>query len=363
MNFNEGIGYRRRPQLTKLTKSVAKTATRSAVPIEIGLVCDNGTSHTGIHGLTDLFLYANDFAAKRRGMPALSPVRVSHWQMDDKGSEIRCTYDSGPGRPHALVALVIPGNLQASVQPVPDSALIPWLRMKHAEGVVLSAVCGGVFILAKTGLLSGRQATTHWALRDQFAAQYPDVLTETDQMVIDYGDVVTAGGVLAWADLGLRLTERFLGPTVMLDTARYMNVDPPGREQRFYSDFDPRTKHGDSAILKAQLLLSKRREHPINIADLAAYACLEPRTFLRRFIQATGMRPGEYQRRLRITRARELLEFSRSSVEKIAVSVGYDDVGGFRRVFRKVMGLTPSDYRRRFCRPTRQAGEPRRAAS
>ena len=169
-------------------------------------------------------------------------------------------------------------------------------------------------------------------------------------MVIDYGDVVTGGGVLAWADLGLRLTERLLGPTVMLDTARYMNVDPPGREQRFYSGFEPRTKHGDGPILKTQHWLTAQRERPVTVADLARHAGLESRTFLRRFVAATGMKPSEYQQRLRMTRARELLEFSRTSVDQIAAAVGYDDVGGFRRVFRKIIGLTPSDYRRRFGR-------------
>jgi transcriptional regulator GlxA family with amidase domain len=161
---------------------------------------------------------------------------------------------------------------------------------------------------------------------------------------------MTAGGVLAWADLGLRLIERFLGPTVMLDTARFMNIDPPGREQQFYSDFAPKIKHGDSAILKAQHWLAAQRENPIQVADIARYARLEPRTFLRRFVKATGMKPSEYQQRLRITRAREMLEFSRRSVDEIAASVGYDDVGGFRRVFRKIVGLTPSQYRQRFSR-------------
>jgi transcriptional regulator GlxA family with amidase domain len=188
--------------------------------------------------------------------------------------------------------------------------------------VVVAAVCGGVFILARSGLLAGRQAATHWAFDEEFSLQFTDVLTETNRMVIDYGDIVTAGGVLAWADLGLRLVERFLGPTVMLDTARFMNVDPPGREQQFYSDFIPKTKHGDSAILTAQHWLSAQRESPVLVADIARYACLEPRTFLRRFLQANGMKPSEYQRRLRITRARELLEFSRKSVDAIAASVG-----------------------------------------
>lgn len=327
-----------------------KTASGSNPLIEVGLVCAPGTSPTGLHGLTDLFMYANEFAAKRLPDRARKPVRLTHWRAEGEDGEVRCDHDSESGAPHALTVVILPGNLQATLHPVRNTSLIAWLRLKHSEGVVLAAVCGGVFILAQTGLLAGRQATTHWALRDQFASQYPDVLTETDRMVVDYADVVTAGGVLAWADLGLRLTDRFLGPTVMLETARYMNFDPPGREQRFYSDFDPKTKHGDNAILRAQLWLSARREEPIGIADLARHSCLEPRTFLRRFVRATGMRPGEYQRGLRITRARELLEFSRASIEEIASSVGYEDVGGFRRVFHKIMGLTPSDYRRRFCR-------------
>jgi transcriptional regulator GlxA family with amidase domain len=174
-------------------------------------------------------------------------------------------------------------------------------------------------------------------------------------MVIDYGDVLTGGGVLAWADVGLRLVERFLGPSIMMETARYMNVDPPGREQRFYSGFEPRTKHGDEAILKVQHWLAAERESAVTVADAARRAGLEPRTFLRRFVQATGMRPSEYQQRLRISRARELLEFSRKSVDGIAVSVGYEDVGGFRRAFHKIVGLTPSDYRRRFSRLSRKS--------
>lgn len=331
---------------------MAKTALASIPRIEIGLACDAGTSNAGIYGLTDLFTYAGEFAAKRQNGTTPSAVRITHWRADECDTEVRCAYDSCPGSRHALSLVVIPGNVQApETPPKKNSPLLNWLRERHTEGVVLAAVCGGVFILARTGLLGGRQATTHWSFSDRFAEQFPDVLTETDHMVIDYGDVVTAGGVLAWADLGLRLIERFLGAAVMLETARFMNVDPPGREQRFYSEFDPRTKHGDRAILKAQQWLLTRREQPVSVAHVAEYADLEPRTFLRRFVAATGMKPSEYQQRLRITRAREMLEFSQASIEEISWSLGYGDVGGFRRVFRKVMGLTPSDYRRRFCQP------------
>jgi transcriptional regulator GlxA family with amidase domain len=329
---------------------MVKNAIFGEQPIEIGLVCDAGSSHAAIHGITDLFRYASQFAAKRQNDRVIPPLRITHWQANEGNSEVRCIFDSFPGTAYAPTVLIIPGNEQAPQRTQEDRLVVEWLRSKHAQGSVVAAVCGGVFILARTGLLTGRQATTHWAFHESFSRQFPSVLTETDRMVIDYGDVMTAGGVLAWADLGLRLTERFLGPTVMMDTARFMNIDPPGREQRFYSDFEPKTKHGDSAILKAQQWLATKRERTISVAEIAKHACLEPRTFLRRFLKATGIKPTEYQQRLRMSRARELLEFSRTSVDEIAASVGYQDVGAFRRVFSKIVGLTPSDYRRRFCR-------------
>lgn len=337
-----------------MTKAGAKTVKPATSQFEVALAHDAGTTKGGMYGLTDLFTYANEFAAKRRGAETTPPVRITHWRADEYETSIDCTYDSFPGVPHAPSVVIIPNNHRAIVEPERTSPLVDWLRLRHAEGAVLAAVCGGVFMLAKTGLLAGRQATTHWSFSDEFSTRFPDVLMESDHMVIDYGDVVTAGGALAWADLGLRLTERFLGTAVMHDTAHYMNVDPPGREQRFYSGFEPRTKHGDAAILKAQHWLSGQRGRAVTVADIARHAGLEPRTFLRRFAQATGMKPSEYQQRLRMTRAREMLEFSRSSVEEIAANVGYEDARAFRRVFHNIVGLTPSDYRRRFSQLGRQ---------
>lgn len=108
--------------------------------------------------------------------------------------------------------------------------------------------------------------------------------------------------------------------------------------------------HGDAAILKVQQWLWTQREHSVFVADIADYACLQPRTLLRRFTKTTGMKPSEYQQRLRVTRAREMLELSQRSINDIAANVGYDDADRFRRVFQKIIGLTPWEYRRRFSR-------------
>jgi transcriptional regulator GlxA family with amidase domain len=174
------------------------------------------------------------------------------------------------------------------------------------------------------------------------------VRLDVEKLVIDEGDVITAGGLLAWTDLGLRLVDLLLGPTLMLETARILLADPAGREQRFYSRFSPRLRHGDAAILKAQHWLQKQEGRRVTVPAMAARAGLTERTFLRRFHRATGLRPTEYCQRLRVGKAREMLEFTGHTLEEIAWSVGYEDPGSFRQVFHKVMGLSPGEYRRRF---------------
>jgi transcriptional regulator GlxA family with amidase domain len=128
-------------------------------------------------------------------------------------------------------------------------------------------------------------------------------------------------------------------------------ADPMGKEQRFYSMFTPRLQHGDRTILALQHWLQTQTERPISIGELAQRAALGERTFLRRFVKATGMKPIEYHQRLRITRSQQMLEHSNDGVDKIATAVGYADSGGFRRMFKQIVGLSPSDYRLRFGQP------------
>jgi transcriptional regulator GlxA family with amidase domain len=160
---------------------------------------------------------------------------------------------------------------------------------------------------------------------------------------------------MAWVDLGLRLIYRWLGPSIMLATARFFVVDAAGREQRFYSSFAPNQHHGDAAVLQVQHWLQLHYAESLTVVMLAACAKLGERTFLRRFRQATGLKPIEYVQRLRIDKAREALEFSASAIGEIAWAVGYQDQGAFRKVFRRILGLSPGEYRRRFGIAERQS--------
>lgn len=316
-------------------------------PAEIAVLCYPGAQLAAAHGLTDLFRVANRLAGARRG-DGTPPLRVSHFEPDPAAGRPLCGFDSHPGLPHRPVAVILPPSLEGPPRAETARSCVPWLRELHAGGALLCSVCAGAFVLAETGLLAGRAATTHWNLAEGFAARFPDVRLEVEKLVLDGGDIITAGGLLAWTDLGLRLVERLLGPSVMLETAGILLADPAGREQRFYSRFSPRLQHGDAAILKVQHWLQQRQGQRVTVPQMAARAGLTERTFLRRFRRATGLRPTEYCQQLRVGRAREMLESTRCTVEEIAWSVGYEDPGAFRQVFHRLMGLSPGEYRRRF---------------
>lgn len=159
-------------------------------------------------------------------------------------------------------------------------------------------------MIAATGLLAARPATTHWLFAERFRERFPDVRLEIDKIVIEDGDIITAGGLMAWTDLGLRIVDRLLGPSVMIETGKFLLIDPSGREQRHYSSFAPRLTHGDEPILKVQHWLQARAGRSTSVTDMAGHAGLEERTFLRRFKAATGMKPIEYVQHLRVGKAR-----------------------------------------------------------
>ena len=222
------------------------------------------------------------------------------------------------------------------------------VREQHAHGAVVCSICAGAFLLGGTGLLSGRPTTTHWIHAAGLAERFPDIQVMPDKLIVNDGDIITAGGVMAWIDLGLRLIHRWISPAVMMATARFFLVDAAGREQRFYSTFAPRLHHGDETVRKSQHWLQIHYATNATVTTLADRAMLGERTFLRRFRNATGFTPTEYLQQLRVERGREALEFSMQTVSEISWMVGYQDEGAFRRIFRRITGLAPGDYRKRF---------------
>ncbi|WP_312980843.1 GlxA family transcriptional regulator [Atlantibacter sp.] len=316
--------------------------------LEIGIVIYPGVQQAAVLGLNDLFCVANTFSQKYQSNKDRL-IRVSHWQQGSLLEDPIRIFDTVPdASPAPLSALIVPPSLREPAEVDATPQLTQWLTGLRAQGVVLGSVCAGAFVLASTGLMNGRKMTTHWAYADLLRQRFPEIQVDVNQLIIDDGDIITAGGLMSWTDLGLRLVHRLLGPTVMIDTARMLLVDPPGREQRYYSVFSPRLTHGDAFVLKVQHWLQATQAKDFTLSALAAHSGLEERTFLRRFQKATGMTPTAYCQHLRVGRAQELLQFSHASFDRIAWEVGYSDPGALRKIFTRIVGLTPGEYRRRF---------------
>lgn len=321
----------------------------TASNVEVGLMLYSGAQQAAVLGMTDLLLVAHGIANNNQ---ADAPrIRVTHWQLGT-GSLPERVYDSRPDVESEPAVLVLPPSLNT-----PDPAafpldLIEWLKARYHDSVILGSVCAGAFLLAETGLLESRAATTHWMYTGMFRQRYPGVNLDPDRLIIDEGDIITAGGAMSWTDLGLRLVDRFLGPHVMIETARMLLIDPSGREQRYYSAFSPPLTHGDGAILKVQHWLHGTNARETSLGVMSVRAGLEERTFLRRFQSATGMTTTEYCQQLRVSKARELLQFGRDPIDRIAWNVGYSDPGAFRKVFTRIVGLAPGEYRKRFSAAT-----------
>jgi len=231
-----------------------------------------------------------------------------------------------------------------------------WVRNRHAAGATLISICSGAFILAETGLVDGKSVATHQICAKTLAKRFPQIVVDVNRRIINHGDIITAGGFLAWVDLGLFLVDRILGPVTRAETARFILSDPSAGEARWLTGFAPPQAHGDRAVMKAQEWVHMRDGRGVSLAALATAAGLGRRTLLRRFTRATGMSPMEYCRAVRIARARELLEGGDISQKKIAESLGYEDVASFARVFRKAVGSAPGAYRKRFLRNTHPLG-------
>lgn len=333
-------------ELARTTLSGTKLTMAAQVDVaEIGLLMYPGAQMAAVHGLTDLFSVANRMV-QEQPEAQLPLLRISHWSTTADQS-IERVFDSQPHLSSRPIAILIPPSISALPSSASFQPMANWIREQHGAGAVMGSVCVGAFLLAETGLLSGRTVTTHWTQGKVLGDQFPLFKVDVDKPIIDDGDLITTAGLMAWAELGLRLVQRLLGPSIAMATARFLVIEHSDSAQ-YGGNFAPILGHGDAAVLKVQHWLQASGAVEVSLTAMAAQAGLEERTFLRRFRSATGLKPTEYCQHVRVGKARELLEFTNRTVDHIAWTVGYQDPGAFRSTFKKITGLSPSDYRGRY---------------
>ena len=233
----------------------------------------------------------------------------------------------------------------------PPEEVVDALRAAHARGARIAAISTGAFALAATGLLDGRRATTHWHYTRTLQSRHPLVRVDENVLFVDEGDVLTSAGAASGVDLCLHLIRRDHGVALSNTVARRLVAAPyrSGGQAQYVPRSVPEPL-GDQFAATRQWALTKLDE-PLTVADLAHHARVSPRTFSRRFVEDTGYTPMQWILRARVDVARELLERSDLGVEQIADRVGLGTGANLRLHFQRILGTSPSEYRRTFVQP------------
>ena len=228
---------------------------------------------------------------------------------------------------------------------------IAWLRRQHEGGAILATACSGAILLAEAGLLDGHDATTHWAYCDTLERRFPAIRVHRERALVASGvgqRLVMAGGGTSWQDLALYLLARSVGLESALEVAKLNLIDWHSMGQQPFARLVGSRQVEDALIAKCQEWIAKRPNVEAPVASMVRLSGLAERTFKRRFQKAVGMSPLEYVHALRLETAKHLLETTDETLEKLAGRVGYEDATFFSRLFRRKIGLTPAEYRRRF---------------
>jgi AraC family transcriptional activator FtrA len=247
--------------------------------------------------------------------------------------------------------IVIPGWCNPEVLPPPR--LVCMLRMAHQRGARLVSICSGAFVLAATGLLNGRRATTHWKFSDRLRNLYPQINVESDVLYVDEEDILTSAGGAAGIDLCLHIIRKDFGTVVANNVARHLVVSPhrEGGQAQF---IDKPVQERAHPWLAHLLEWSEDNLHgDITIGRLALEANVSRRTLSRRFVETTGLSPHRWITSLRVRRAKDLLETTTLSIEEIAEQCGFQSGALLRHHFREQVKISPRTYRDQF-RQTRE---------
>lgn len=229
-----------------------------------------------------------------------------------------------------------------------ESKLVIWIKQQYQQGAEVASICMGAFLLAQTGLLDGKMATTHWMGRDAFLQMFPLVSLVDDKIITDQERIYTSGGAFSFTSQMIYLIEKFVSKDIATIASRVFMIHLHDSVQRVYNIFTLQKDHADFSIKTIQEKIEERFHQSLSVEALAIEANMSVRNFIRRFKKAVGNSPLEYIQRVRIEAAKKSLIENQESVEQVCLSVGYDDLSAFRKIFKRLTGITPSAYRKKY---------------
>lgn len=223
-----------------------------------------------------------------------------------------------------------------------------WIADSYKNGSEIASLCTGAFLLAFSGILNGKQCTTHWAYANEFRYFYPAVALVDEKIITDQDGVYSSAGSNAYWNLLVHLVEKYTNREIAIRTAKYFVIDLDKNNQSAFIIFQGLKDHDDEAILKAQKFIEQNYAEKLTVDRIADKFHVTKRTFERRFKKATRNTVAEYIQRVKVEAAKKQLEIGRKTINEIMYDVGYSDIQAFREVFKRITGMTPVDYRNKY---------------
>lgn len=345
-----------------------RAETNSKYPIDVLMVAIPETAGSALYGLLDvLSATGNVWPALLRQGAGRSCFRVRIVSPDGKlftcGNRIPvnpdCAVADDPKAPILILSELWLGPDESLAGRYPE--LIAWIRRRYARGATIYSACSGSILLAETGLLDGCPATSHWAYQDLFRLRFPKVRFDPAPTLVyaqPEGRIVTSGGTTSWHDLALHIIARHVDPGEALRIAKVYLLKWHDEGELPYSALVRPLPHGDGLVRKAENFLQEHFPDPHALHRAVRAAAIPERTLKRRFKAATGVPLIDYLQNVRIEQGKRLLETTSLPVEEISARAGYTDPSFFRRLFKRLVGITPLHYRRMFSAAGQPSGSP-----
>lgn len=252
-------------------------------------------------------------------------------------------------RTDLVVVTTIKGDFKESIRL--NDQFIPWIRHQYLQiGAEVASLCGGAFLLAATGLLNGRTASTHWIAQQEFREMFPQVKLLPEKIISEEAGIYTSGGAYSFLNLLLHLIGKYNGRETAVWCSKLFEIEFDRTDQQQFIVFQGQKDHQDESIKSAQEYIEQNVAEKISIGELASRVAISRRNFVRRFKNATSNTPLEYVQRVKIEAAKNQLESSTKNISEVMFEVGYNDDKAFRNIFRKLTGLTPYEYRMKYNR-------------
>ncbi|WP_040496727.1 GlxA family transcriptional regulator [Fulvivirga imtechensis] len=245
--------------------------------------------------------------------------------------------------------IVIPalfGDMKLAVEKNRDA--IPWITSHHNRGAEVASLCVGAFLLASTGLLDGKQCSTHWAFANEFRSMFPEVQVADGSIITEQQGLYSSGGANSYWNLLLYLVEKYTDRDTAILASKYFAIDIDRDSQAPFMMFNGQKGHNDEDVKRAQQFIEDNYQEKITVDQLSDMLAVSRRSFERRFKKATNNTISEYIQRIKIEAAKRSFEMSRKNITEVMFDVGYTDNKAFRSVFKKITGLTPLEYRNKY---------------